>query len=50
MTAIVTLDLEGFRPDVTPEQQALAVHAIEDGGVLVLPRATFVLAEDEKKP
>jgi hypothetical protein len=49
MTAIVTLDLEGFRPRVTPDQQALAVHAIEDGGVLVLPRATFVLAEDERR-
>lgn len=49
MTAIVTLDLEGFRPRVTPEQQALAVHAIEDGGVLVLPRANFVLAESERR-
>lgn len=49
MTAIVTLDLESFRPQVTAEQQALAVHAIEDGGVLVLPRATFVLTADERR-
>lgn len=49
MTAIVTLDLEGFRPQVTAAQQALAVHAIEDGGVLVLPHATFVLAGDERR-
>ncbi len=49
MTAVVTLDLEGFDPAVTAEQQAVAVQAIEDGGVLVLPRATFVLAEDERR-
>jgi 3-deoxy-D-manno-oct-2-ulosonic acid (Kdo) hydroxylase len=49
MTAIVTLELVGFRPRVTAEEQALAVHAIEDGGVLVLPRATFVLDESERR-
>lgn len=49
MTAIVTLEFDGFRPRITADEQVLAVHAIEDGGVLVLPRATFVLDEAERR-
>ena len=37
MTAIVSLDLTGWRPALTPEAQQTAVRALEGGGVLVLP-------------
>lgn len=49
MTAIVTLDFEGFRPHVDAAEQDVAVRAIEEGGVLVLPRAGFVLTADEHR-
>ena len=49
MTAIVTLGLESFRPQVGDADQAAAVRAIEEGGVLVLPHANFVLAADERR-
>lgn len=49
MTAIVTLDLEGFPPHVGTADQAVAVRAIEEGGVLVLPHANFELAADEHR-
>lgn len=49
MTTIVTLDLEELRAPVTADQQAIAVRAIEDGGVLVLPHAGFVLNADERR-
>lgn len=49
MSAIVTLDLAGWRPALTPEAQQLAVRAIEEGGVLVLPHVNFALAAAERK-
>ena len=43
MSAIVTLDLAGWRPPLAPGMQEAAVRAIEDGGVLVLPHVNFAL-------
>ena len=47
MTEILTLDIEGFRPALSPDEQERAVRTIEGGGVLVLPRVTFQLRDDE---
>jgi hypothetical protein len=49
VTEILTLDLEGWRPALTPAIQESAVAAIEGGGVVVLPRVSFALAESEGK-
>ena len=49
MTEILTLDLEGWRPALTPTIQERAVRAIEGGGVVVLPRVSFTLADGERK-
>ncbi len=49
MAGIVTLDLAGWQPVITPETQEVCVRAIEEGGVLVLPRVGFVLTEGEQK-
>ena len=49
MSSIVTLDLAGWRPALAPGVQETAVRAIEDGGVLVLPRVIFPLSERERR-
>jgi hypothetical protein len=49
MTEILTLDLEGWRPSLTPAIQERAVRAIEGGGVVVLPRVSFALADPERR-
>jgi 3-deoxy-D-manno-oct-2-ulosonic acid (Kdo) hydroxylase len=49
MSGIVTLDLVGWRPALTDELRESAVHAIEDGGVLVLPNVGFSLSEREQR-
>lgn len=49
MTEILTLDIEGFRPALSPQTQERAVRGIEGGGVLVLPRATFGLRDNERR-
>jgi hypothetical protein len=49
MTAIVSLDLTGWRPTPTPEAQQTAIHALERGGVLVLPHVAFELQEGERR-
>ncbi len=49
MSGIVTLDLAGWRPVLAPGVQDVAVRAIEDGGVLVLPQVRFVLSERERR-
>ena len=47
MTAIVSLDLTGWRPVLTPEAQQTAVRALEGGGLLLLPHLAFELLADE---
>jgi hypothetical protein len=47
--SIVALDLDAWRPELAPGDQESAVHAIEDGGVLVLPSVNFPLAERERR-
>src|SRR5450432_250495 len=49
MTAIVSLDLTGWKPALTPEAQQTAVRALEHGGVLVLPHVDFALQEGERR-
>ena len=49
MSGIVTLELAGWRPVLAPGVQEIAVRAIEDGGVLVLPQVGFVLSERESR-
>jgi hypothetical protein len=49
MSAIVTLDLTGWDPALTADAQRLAVGALEDGGVLVLPHVNFALSESERR-
>src|SRR5512137_768622 len=49
MSSIVTLDLDDWRPALAPGVQETAVHAIEDGRVLVLPRVNFLLSERERR-
>ncbi|MEO8345165.1 MAG: Kdo hydroxylase family protein [Betaproteobacteria bacterium] len=49
MSAIVTLDLIGWRPALARGAQDAAVRAIEDGGVLALPHVNFELSERERR-
>lgn len=49
MSAIVTLDLSGWCPELAPGVQEAAVHAIEEGGVLVLPHVRFELGPRERR-
>ena len=49
MTDIVALDLTIWRPALTADSQELAVRTLEGGGVLVLPRLDFALADDERR-
>jgi len=49
MTDIVALDLTTWRPALTADSQELAVRTLEGGGVLVLPRLDFALADDERR-
>lgn len=49
MTDIVALDLASWRPALTADAQELAVRTLEGGGVLVLPRLAFALADDESR-
>jgi len=49
MSGIVTLELAGWRPVLAPGVQEIAVRAVEDGGVLVLPQVGFVLSERERR-
>jgi hypothetical protein len=49
MSAIVTLDLTGWHPALTPEAQQSSVRALEEGGVLVLPHVNFVLTAAERR-
>jgi hypothetical protein len=49
MTAIVALDLTGWKPSLTPEAQQTAIRGLEHGGVLVLPHVVFELQEGERR-
>ena len=49
MPAIVTLDLTGWRPALTPGAQQPAVRALEEGDVLVLPHVNFALSAPERR-
>jgi hypothetical protein len=49
MSGIVSLELAGWRPVLAPGVQEIAVRAVEDGGVLVLPQVGFVLSERERR-
>jgi hypothetical protein len=49
LTEILSLDLEGWCPALSPAIQERAVHAIEGGGVVVLPRVTFEMDERERR-
>ena len=49
MTEIVTLDIAGWRPALPPGAQEASVHAIERGGVLVLPHVNFALSQREHR-
>jgi len=49
MSGIVTLQLAGWRPVLAPGVQEIAVRAVEDGGVLILPQVGFVLSERERR-
>ena len=49
MNAVVTLDLAGWQPALPPGAQDSAVRAIEEGGVLVLPRVNLSLTDRERR-
>jgi hypothetical protein len=47
MTEIVSLGIAEWHPDVASDTQQAAVHALESGGVLMLPKLVFPLAPGE---
>jgi hypothetical protein len=49
MSAVVTLDLEGWLPTLTDEAREEASRALEEGSVIRLPRVGFVLADAERR-
>jgi len=49
MTEILTLDISGWRPALSPGVQEKAVRALEGGGVVVLPNVGFELTPSERK-
>ncbi|HKW80904.1 MAG TPA: Kdo hydroxylase family protein [Casimicrobiaceae bacterium] len=49
MVAIVALDVAGWRPSLAGDEQERAIGALEGGGVLMLPRLAFELADDERR-
>ena len=49
MSAVVTLDLADWRPTLTADMQHAAARALEDGGVIRLPRVNFTLTDSERR-
>ena len=49
MSAVVTLDLEGWLPTLTEEARERAARALEGGGVIRLPGVGFVLNDAERR-
>jgi 3-deoxy-D-manno-octulosonic acid hydroxylase-like protein len=46
---LVILDLADWRPTLEPDAQRAAARALEEGGVLVLPRMNFALSAPERR-
>ena len=49
MSAVVTLDLTEWRPTLADEARDTAQRALEEGGVIRLPRVSFALTESERR-
>src|SRR5437867_2336136 len=49
MSAVVTLDFEGWLPALTEEARKRVSRALEEGGVIRLPHVGFVLTESERR-
>lgn len=49
LTPICTLDITSWRPTVPAERTEALALALEDGGVLALPRLRFALEPDEER-
>ncbi len=49
MSAVVTLDLADWRPALTDEERDTAARALEQGGVIRLPRVSFALTDSERR-
>lgn len=49
MSAVVTLDLAGWRPALTADAQRAAAQALEGGGVVALPHVNFTLSAAERR-
>jgi hypothetical protein len=47
VTNVVSLDLAGWKPRLTPDAQKTAVTTLEGGGILILPHVNFHLGPDE---
>ncbi|HET7031517.1 MAG TPA: Kdo hydroxylase family protein [Casimicrobiaceae bacterium] len=49
MSAVVTLDFEGWLPTLTDEARDRVSRALEEGGVIRLPRVSFPLTDSERR-
>jgi len=49
MTELATVDVASWRPAIPPERTEELAHALEDGGVLVLPKLAFTLEPGEDR-
>jgi len=49
MSAITTLDFASWQPSLASNEQHDAAHALEGGGVIVLPNVRFELRESERR-
>ena len=49
MSAVVTLELEGWLPTLTDEARERVSRALEEGNVIRLPRVSFALTESERR-
>ena len=49
MSAVVTLDFEGWLPSLTEDARSRLARALEEGGVIRLPRVGFVLTQSERR-
>jgi hypothetical protein len=49
METLTQVEASGWNEPFTPEVEKLAVAALEDGSVIVLPRLAFALSEEERR-